>query len=75
MRGRGSQGEPSSEAEFVQRALEEPSSEAETVSQVRGGCEWAARWATLSPFPSSGWEAGHGPSWAQSLNMRLRFSE
>ena len=52
LRGRGSRGEPSSEAEFVtrsrvdplpsseaefvQRALEEPSSEAEIVSRVRG---------------------------------------
>ena len=30
-----------------------------------GGCEWAARWASLSPFLSSEWEAGRGPSWAQ----------
>ena len=42
LRGRGSRGEPSSEAEFVQRALEGPSSAAEIVSRVRGGCEWAA---------------------------------
>ena len=27
----------------------------------------------LSHFLSSGWEAGRGPSWAQSLNMCLRF--
>ena len=52
-----------------------PSSEAEIVPRVRGGCERAARWASLSPFLSSGWEAGRGPSWAQSLNMCLRFSE
>ena len=65
LRGRGSRGEPSSEAEFVQRAREEPSSEAEIVPWVRGGCEWAARWTSLSPFLSSGWEAGRGPSWAQ----------
>ena len=78
LRDRGSRGEPSSEAEFVtrsrvdplpsseaefvQRALEEPSSAAEIVSRVRGECEWAARWASLSPFLSSGWEAGRGPS-------------
>ena len=54
LRDRGSRREPSSEAEFVQRALEEPSSEAEIVSRVRGRCEWAARWAPLSPFLSSG---------------------
>ena len=29
------------------------------------GCEWAARWASLSPFLYSEWEAGRGPSWAQ----------
>ena len=63
-RGRESRGEPSSEKEFVQRALEGPSSEAEIVPRVREGCEWAARWASLSPFLSSGWEAGRGPSWA-----------
>ena len=81
LRGRGSRGEPSSEAEFVtrsrvdplpsseaeivQRAREGPSSEAEIVPRVRGGCEWAARWTSLSPFLSSGWEAGRGPLWAQ----------
>ena len=43
LRGRGSQGEPSREAEVVQRAREGPSSEAEIVPRVRGGCEWAAR--------------------------------
>ena len=64
LRDRGSRREPSSEAEFVQRALEELSSEAEIVSRVRGGCEWAARWTSLSPFLSSGWEAGRGPLWA-----------
>ena len=64
-RSRESRGEPSSEAEFVQRALEGPSSEAEIVPRVRGGCEWAARWTSLSPFLSSGWEAGRGPLWAQ----------
>src|SRR6185437_4971341 len=58
LRGRGSRGEPSSEAEIVQRAREGPSSEAEIVLQARGGCEWAARWTSLSPFLSSGWEAG-----------------
>ena len=66
-RGRESRGEPSSEAEFVQRALEGPSSEAEIVPRVRGGCEWAACWAYLSHFLSSGWEAGRGPLWAQLL--------
>ena len=34
------------------------------------GCEWAARWASLSPFLSSEWEAGRGPSWAQ-LSYRV----
>ena len=67
LRGRGSRGEPSSEAEFVQRALEGPSSEAEIVPRVRGVCEWAVRWTSLSPFLSSGWEAGRGPLWAQLL--------
>ena len=64
-RSRESRGEPSSEAELVQRALEGPSSEAEIVPRVRGECEWAARWTSLSPFLSSGWEAGRGPLWAQ----------
>src|SRR6185437_13261455 len=50
---------------MVQRAREGPSSEAEIVPRVRGGCEWAACCASLSPFLSSGWEAGRGPSWAQ----------
>ena len=50
-RSRESRGEPSSGAEFVQRA--------------RGGCEWAARWISLNPFLSSGWEAGRGTLWAQ----------
>ena len=57
---------PSSEAEIAQRTREGPSNEAEIVPRVRGECEWAARWASLSPFFSSGWEAGRGPSWAQS---------
>ena len=43
----------------------EPSSEAEIVSGAREGREWAARWASLSPFLSSKLEGGHGPSWAQ----------
>ena len=43
----------------------EPSSEAEIALRVRGGCEWAAHWASLSPFVSSEWEAGRGPLWAQ----------
>ena len=73
LRGRGSRGEPSSEAEFVQRALEGPSSAAEIVSRVRGGCEWAACWASLSPFLSFRLEGGRGPSWAQSPNMCLCF--
>ena len=56
---------PSSEAEIAQRIREGPSNEAEIVPRVRGECEWAARWASLSPFLSSEWEAGRGPSWAQ----------
>ena len=59
LRGRGSREEPSSEAEIVPR--------------VRGGCEWAARWASLSHFFSSEWEAGHGTLWAQLPNVCLRF--
>ena len=51
----------------------EPSSEAEIVPRAREGCEWAACWASLSPFLSSRLEGGRGPSWAQSLNMCLRF--
>ena len=43
----------------------EPSSEVEIVPQAREGCEWAARWASLSPFLSSRLEGGRGPSWAQ----------
>jgi len=58
---------PSSEAEIAQRTREGPSNEAEIVQWVRGECEWAARWASLSPFLSSGREAGRGPSWAQLL--------
>ena len=65
LRGRGSRGEPSSEAELVQRALEGPSNAVEIVSRVRGGCEWAARWASLSPLLFSRLEGGRGPSWAQ----------
>ena len=65
--GRGSRGEPSSEAEIVQRAREGPSSEAEIIPRVGGGCEWAARWTSLSPFLSSEWETGCGPLWAQLL--------
>jgi len=60
-------GVASSEAEIAQRAREGPSSKAEIVPRVRGGCEWAARWASLSPFPSFEWEAGRGPLWAQLL--------
>ena len=61
-RSRESRGEPSSEAEFVQRALEGPSREAEIVPQVRGGCEWAARWASLSPLLFLGWKEAVGPT-------------
>jgi len=57
----------SSETEIAQRNREGPSNEAEIVQWVRGECEWAARWASLSPFLSSGREAGRGPSWAQLL--------
>ena len=42
-----------------------PSSEAEIVPRVRGGSEWAARWASLSPFLSFRLEGGRGPSWAR----------
>ena len=52
---------------------EEPSSKAEIASRVRGGCEWAACWASLSPFLSFRLEGGRGPSWAQSPNICLRF--
>ena len=58
-RSRGSRWELSSEAEIVPRARER--------------CEWAACWASLSPFLSSGLEGGRGPSWAQLPNMCLRF--
>ena len=58
-RGRGSRWEPSSETEIAPR--------------VRGGCGWAACWASLSPFLSSRLEGGRGPSWAQSPNMCLYF--
>ena len=64
---------PSSEAEIIPRAREGPSSEAEIVPRVRGGCEWAARWASLSPFLSFEWEAGRGPSWAQLSYQVLAF--
>ena len=50
----------------------EPSIEAEIAPQVREGCEWAAWWASLSPFLSSGLEGGRGPDY---LNMCLRFLE
>ena len=43
----------------------EPSSETEITPRVRGGCGWAACWASLSPFLSSRLEGGCGPSWAQ----------
>ena len=56
---------PSSEAEIAQRTREGPSNEAEIVPRVRGGYEWAACWASLSPFLSFRLERGHGPSWAQ----------
>ena len=36
-------------------------------------CTWAAYWASLSPYLSSGLEGGYGPSWAWLPNMRLRF--
>src|SRR6185312_9041762 len=51
----------------------EPSSEAEIAPRVRGGCEWAACWASLSLFLSSRLEGGRRPSWAQLPNMCLRF--
>ena len=43
----------------------EPSSEAEIIPRVRGGCGWAACWASLSPFLSSRLEGGRGSLWAQ----------
>ena len=48
-------GVASSEVEMqgaVKGSRRGPSSEAEIVPRVRGGCEWAARWASLSPFLS-----------------------
>ena len=55
---KGPEGGPLSEAEIVQRAREGPSSEAEIVPRVRGECEWAARWASLSlSFPPNGKQA------------------
>jgi len=41
----------------------EPSSEAEIVPRAREGCEWAARWASLSHFLSSRLEGGRAPLW------------
>ena len=67
-------GVASSEAEMrgaVKGLSGEPSSEAEIVPRVRGGCRWAALgtwaayWASLSPFLSSGLEGGCRPSWAR----------
>ena len=51
----------------------EPSSEAEIAPRIRGGCEWAVCWASLSPFLSSRLEGGRGPSWAQLPNVSLCF--
>ena len=81
LRGRGSRGEPSSEAEMsyplegrsatLERGGDCPAGPRGTLerggdeSPARGGCERAARWTSLSPFLSSEWEAGRGPSWAQ----------
>ena len=50
-RSRGSQWEPSSEAEIVPRAQE--------------GCEWAICWASSSSLHSSRLEGGRGLLWAQ----------
>ena len=38
-----------------------------------GGCEWAACWASLSPFLSSKLEEGRGPSWDQLANVCFAF--
>ena len=51
----------------------EPSSEAEIIPWAREGYEWAACWASLSPFLSFRLEGGRGPSWAQPPNMCLHF--
>ena len=51
----------------------EPSSETEITLRVRGGCGWAACWASLTHFLPSRLEGGRRPSWAQLPNMRLRF--
>ena len=51
----------------------EPSSEAEIAPRVREGCEWAACWASLSPFLSSRLEGGVGLRGSSCLNMCLRF--
>ena len=72
LHGRGSRGEPSSEAE-MRYLLEGRFATLERGGDCPaglGGCEWAARWASLSPFLSSGWEAGRGPS---CFNRCLRF--
>ena len=49
------------------------SSEAEITPRVRGGCGWAACWASLSHFLSARLEGGRRLSWAQLPNMCLRF--
>ena len=36
-------------------------------------CTWAAYWASLSSFLSSGLEVGCRPSWARLPNMRFAF--
>ena len=53
----------------------EPSSKTEITPQVRGGCGWAACWASLSPFFSPRLEGGRRPSWTQMPNMCFAFLE
>ena len=73
---------PSSEAETwgaVEGLGGEPSSEAEIAPRVRGGCgwaalcSWAAYWASLSHFLSSGLEGDCRPSWARLPNVCFAF--
>ena len=61
LRGRGSRGEPSSEAEFVQRALEGPSSEAEIIFAGSRGMRMGRMLGFFESFPFL--QIGKGP-WA-----------
>jgi len=67
---------PSSEAEMwgaVEGLDGSPRARRKSPHGSEGGCEWAACWASLSPFLSFILEGGRGPSCAQSPNMCLRF--